>query len=261
MAEKEQKTVKVTRLNPTSTWSRIDNKIIYNTRWHEWAEMKTNGPMSRHTRRLILRSLRSINFQNVLDVGCGPGAFLMFLNTRFPGLLLAGTDISETAISLTRRKLPNATFQVGDITSATPKGRYDLVTMIDVAEHIEKDLAAFENIRSCCRGHLLVSTLEGRMRPFEVEVGHVRNYVPGELAGKLETAGFEIVSFRRWGWPFYSPLYRNLNNTVKPHNLKQNRLTRLTGVLAYGLLSLSLPFRGDLVIALARPKTRNGKVE
>ena len=255
---------KTADLHPTgasSYWAEPDNKVIYDARWDGWAEMKDTGPMSRHTRRLILKTLRAVSFRSVLDVGCGPGAFLMFLADKFQGLNLAGTDISETAVNLARKKLPAASFLVGDVTAAPPEGRYDLVTMIDVAEHIPNDLAAFQNIRACCQGHLLVSTLEGRMRPFEVEVGHVRNYAPGELQKKLEAADFEIVSFRRWGWPFYSPLYRNLNNTVKPHNLKQSRFTRVAGALAYGLLGLSLPFRGDLVIALARPLNGAGKGE
>jgi SAM-dependent methyltransferase len=232
----------------------VDNRRVYNERWEDWERMKHTGPMSRHTRRLVAKSLRPITFKSVLDVGCGPGVFLRFLADRFPGLELSGTDVSEMAVSLARKQLPSADLRVNDITKEPPPGEFDLVAMIDVAEHIEDDLAAFRNVRQCCRGYFLISTLEGRMRPFEAEVGHVRNYAPGELTRKLETAGFSVVSLRRWGWPFYSPLYRNLNNVVKPHNLAPGNFSKLAGILTYWALMLSLPFKGDLAVLLARPR-------
>ena len=59
-------------------------------------------------------------------------------------------------------------------------------------------------------GHVVVVTLQGRMRRFEADIGHVRNYAPGELAEKMRGAGLEIDRSIAWGFPFYSPLYRDL---------------------------------------------------
>ena len=37
----------------------------------------------------------------------------------------------------------------------------------------------------------------------------MRNYARGELVRKLEETGFVVVSVIEWGFPFYSPLYRD----------------------------------------------------
>ena len=237
---------------PAAAGPSVDNEALYNDRWNGWEEMKHTGPMSRHTRRLVLKALRPLRFDSVLDIGCGPGFLLEAIALRHPQAALAGMDISGTAVSLARKRLPRAGFQIGDITLRPPEGAYDLVTMVDVAEHIPDDLGAFRHARTCCAGYFLVCTLEGRMRAFESEVGHVRNYAPGELVKKMEESGFAPAFFHRWGWPFYSPLYRNLNNTVKPHNLRPSRFTHLAGALAHAVLGLSLPLCGDLVIAVGR---------
>lgn len=209
--------------------------------------------MSRHTRRLIFRACSNLPFSSLLDVGCGPGLFLQEAKSRYPSLRIAGIDVSSTAIERARVRLPDADLCEMDITVQTPSRRYDLITMIDVAEHLENDLAAFRNLEPICSGYLLICTLEGKMRAFEKEIGHVRNYRPGELKSKLEESGFKLERFTRWGWPFYSPLYRNLSTEIDAHH-KSITLTRLAlAHVAYLILLLNLPGRGDLIIALARP--------
>ncbi len=52
------------------------------------------------------------------------------------------------------------------------------------------------------------------MRDFERQVGHVRNYKLGELEDKIEAAGLKVERVVAWGWPFYSPLYRDLLDQV-----------------------------------------------
>ena len=48
----------------------------------------------------------------------------------------------------------------------------DLVVCSEVLEHIPDDLAALRNIAQMTSKYLVVSTVQGRMRPFEVgEVG------------------------------------------------------------------------------------------
>ena len=66
------------------------------------------------------------------------------------------------------------------------------------------------------RRYLFVSTIQGRMRPSEVAIGHVRNYSAIELRAKLERAGLEVLGLSGWGFPFYSPLYRSLVSSGSP---------------------------------------------
>ncbi len=180
--------------------------------------------------------------------------FLDILSHAFPGVRLFGTDISSSAISLAKRRLPGAGFFEIDVSKSAPGGTWDLVTMIDVAEHIEDDVSAFRNIRAVCGNSLLVVTLEGVMRSFEPQIGHVRNYQPGELSAKLDRAGFTVVRYIHWGWPVYSPLYRNMSAGIDAHHHRVSGLSRLAARLAYLLLFCCWPGWGDLVIAVAVPK-------
>lgn len=53
-------------------------------------------------------------FSPVLDLGCGEGKLLNFLNQR--GIFhLVGVDISDVAISLAKKEYPGINFLVGDI--------------------------------------------------------------------------------------------------------------------------------------------------
>ncbi len=232
----------------------IDNQLIYDTHWHSWEEMKRWGPMSRHARRLVRKFCRRLRFSSVLDIGCGPGFFLEEVRSMDPSARLAGVDISATAISLARKRLPDAELLEMDIVLEVPDHCYDLVTMIDVVEHIDDDLSALRNLKRVCRGHLVICTLEGRMRAFESEVGHVRNYRPGELESKLNESGFALEDLLRWGWPTYSPIYRNLSQGIAAHQKRITATRWLLAHAAYWLLLCNWPGRGDLVIALARPE-------
>jgi len=231
----------------------LDNKAIYNENWKQWEAMKRYGPMSRHTQRLVKNICSKLSFSSVLDVGCGPGVFLDILKKRFPHISVSGTDISSTAIELARQKFPDASFFETDISKETIKGSWDLVTMIDVAEHIEHDENAFVNIHSFCKSYLLIATLEGRMRAFEPEVGHVRNYKKGELQEKLVRSGYAIVQSINWGWPMYSPLYRNLSQAIDAHHKPISFMRRLMTHVVYALLSCNIPQKGDLILVLAKP--------
>jgi len=231
----------------------VDNKTIYEAHWHEWEAMKRHGPMSRHARRLVMRECCRFTFSSLLDVGCGPGVFLYDIHTRFPSILCTGIDVSESAVSIAAKRYPKVRFDVLDITEEIPTHSVDIVTMIDVAEHLERDTDAFRNIRRICNRACIILTLEGRMREAEKDIGHVRNYGKKELTGKLCRAGFRIDRFVRWGWPFYSPLYRNISSKVKSHEKPLTLLNRCIGEIFYGVLFWNLPGHGDLVVAVATP--------
>lgn len=228
----------------------------YDSGWKAWDDMKRYGPMSRHTRRLIAKMIEDLEFSSVLDVGCGQGSPLEEIAERRPGLELAGVDISTQAVELARQRLPEATFSVLDLTQGALNRRFDLIICSDVLEHIEDDQTALRNIRKMANRWFLVTTLQGRMRNFEQHVGHVRNYHRGELRTKLEEAGFAVHRQWDWGFPFYSPLYRDVlehtppNATTGHFGLKR----RIVSTLLYWLFSANASRFGDYVICLAKAR-------
>lgn len=229
----------------------------YDTGWDEqWDDMKKYGPMSRHVRRLILKLVRPLEFRSVLDVGCGQGSLLRELLTAFPGIEPHGVDLSASAVALAQSKVPEGRFRTLDLVREALPETYDLLICSEVLEHIEDDLAAMRNLRRMCGGHLLVTTVQGRMRSFEPEaVGHVRNYGRTELVDKLRQAGFEIVRRVDWGFPFYSPLYRNILEAIGSRGTTGafGPGRRLLSTMLYYMFHLNLPVWGDEIFVLARP--------
>lgn len=83
-----------------------------------------------------LDKLKSIQFCSLLDVGCGDGRFLYEAKKVFPGTNLLGIDFSQRAISLAKAINPDIEFIYGDVRKISLNDEYDVVTLIEVLEHI-----------------------------------------------------------------------------------------------------------------------------
>jgi SAM-dependent methyltransferase len=87
---------------------------------------------------------------------------------------------------------------------------FDLVTCLDVVEHLDDDIAAFEEMRRVLRpgGHLLVTV---PANPFlwgdqdEVNL-HKRRYVGGELRDRLIDSGFNVVRLSHMNALLFPPI-------------------------------------------------------
>jgi len=124
-----------------------------------------------------------------------------------------------------------------------------------VVEHIGDDAAAIGNMAAMTApgGRLIISTLQGRMRNFERQVGHVRNYAPGDLEDKMRAADLTIERVVAWGWPFYSPLYRTLLDVMDNKGTmgRFGPLRKLICHLLYGLFMLNRSTKGDYIFVRA----------
>ncbi|MEQ8734084.1 MAG: class I SAM-dependent methyltransferase [Rhodospirillaceae bacterium] len=177
-----------------------------------WDDTRLYGPMARHSRRIFKSLARDLSPSKILDVGCGEGSLLKTLMTQHPTAEGFGVEVSDHAAALARKVVPSGTFKVCDVSQEALPETFDLVVSADVVEHIADDVSAIENMAAMTApgGRLIISTLQGRMRDFERQVGHVRNYKLGELEDKIQAAGLSVERVVAWGWPFYSPLYRDL---------------------------------------------------
>jgi len=227
----------------------------YNRGWEtKWDDMKRYGPFSRHIRRILKDMIRPLKIESVLDVGCGQGSLLEELRTEFPYLKPCGVDFSKSAVELARQRIPDGRFWVSDITQGPLDETYDLVVCSEVLEHIPDDIRAIQNLRQMTDKYLLISSPQGRMRRFETEVGHVRNYAPGELVQKLEHNGFVVEHVLEWGFPFYSPLYRDVLELTgsKGTTGEFGPMRKLISRLLYYVFMLNSSKRGDELFVLAK---------
>lgn len=231
--------------------------VDYNAVWTGvWDDMRRYGPMARHSRRLMLRMTGDLAPRSILDIGGGEGSLLEALSSAHPHAKITGTDLAATAVELARTHMPTAQFAVLDIAKARLPETFDLIVCADVVEHIEDDQSALNNMAAMTApgGHVVVATLQGRMRDFEKNVGHVRNYVPGELEEKMRRAGLEIDRTIAWGFPFYSPLYRDFLEIVDSRGTTGTfgPVRRFICHGLYALFLLNSHRRGDYLFVRAR---------
>lgn len=195
----------------------VDNRAIYDENWSLWLDMKRLGPASRWLRSLIRDQVRAIrergNIASILDVGCGEGTITWDLAKYFPDAQTIGIDFSSAGIDCARASytLPRLRY-LHDVTSQALDDRYDLVTAFEVLEHVEDWQDLLGRMAAAARQFVLVSFPLGRMRPFEVHVGHLRNFRRGEVEEFMGSKGFQPARVFQAGFPFYSPLYREACN-------------------------------------------------
>jgi SAM-dependent methyltransferase len=74
---------------------------------------------------------------DLLDIGCGRGAFLERVGFRHPNWNLHGTDLNANGLEATRVRVPNAnlTLSSADLRSH-PHGSLGVITAWDVVEHV-----------------------------------------------------------------------------------------------------------------------------
>jgi len=193
------------------------NREIYDAGWMAWRDMKLYGPASVWLRGLIasaLESLDSPRVASILDVGCGEGTTTDMLARKFPRASVTGIDFSETGIAMARETYGSArvTFLADTASARLEEARFDLVTSFEVLEHVDDWQSLLRRICGASRYAVALSFPTGRMRPYEVHVGHVRNFRKGEVEAFMRAAGFAVARRFYAGFPFFSPIYRDLCN-------------------------------------------------
>lgn len=232
-----------------------DYDALYKLGWCSGAEW---GPTKRHQRRLMQVITRQLNPASIVEVGCGDGMNLVYFKTIYPQARLAGYDISPEAIRLLRERIGEGQFRDTDLGVVQDFAfSYDLVLSLDCLEHVSNDQVMIQNLFKLTSpgGHCLAMTLQGRMRGFEKSIGHVRNYARGELEKKMQVAGFQMVRRLEWGFPFFSPLYRNFLDTGSMNQKTFGPISPMKRLMAqclYALFFLNRTTRGDYIFLLAQ---------
>lgn len=89
----------------------------------------------------VLKQVQQLNPTSVADVGTGDGRLVRELSKMLPEARIAGVDYSERAIQLARALNPTLNFQCLDITREPLGETFDVLTLIEVFEHIPPDIA------------------------------------------------------------------------------------------------------------------------
>ena len=100
--------------------------------------------------------------QNILDIGCGVGYTLEEINGKFPSLHIEGSDINAGIVDFARKNIKNIIFKVETAYDLKRNDNsFDLVTLLEVLEHLENPDLAIKEAKRVCREYCIFSV------PFE----------------------------------------------------------------------------------------------
>lgn len=227
----------------------------YDEMWkYVYGSIEEIGPTHLHIRRLCRRLLMSLDFESVLDVGCGPGHNIPLLCEGRSVKRLAGVDISKEILDVAMQRYKNWSFHYLDIEKGHLDDQYDLVFCSLVLEHLIDDAAALRNLHAMTGKYLLLVTIQGNYERYarnEKLLGHLRNYRQGELVTRIKQENFRIIEKIEWGFPFYSPIGRLLCNLSPKRSIgKSSFVIRFIANVLYLLCFLNSSRKGDIIIVL-----------
>lgn len=144
----------------------------------------------------------------VLDLGCGEGRFLSFLQAM--GFeKITGVDRSPLQVDRSRRRCPGAELLLGDASNVLRErpSTFGVILAIDVFEHLNRNelMELLElSLASLKPGGILISQVPNGASPFcsQIRYGdltHELAFTPESLGHVLRVAGFEAIEFRECG--------------------------------------------------------------
>ena len=190
---------------------------------------------------------------NILDVGCGTGANLEMLS-QFGAA--EGVDVSGEALSFCQQRGLTNVKQGAAEALPYAADSFDLVTGLDVVEHLDDDLAGLKEMRRVLRrGGRTLLFVPAFMFLWGVQddvSNHRRRYTLKGLKRVVRNAGFEVERATYVNLSFFAPI------RLRPES--ENNLTigflngglgKVLGAESFPLRYLNFPF-GVSIICVAR---------
>jgi len=158
-------------------------------------------------RNLVLKLLKSLKFSfpAILDVGAGTGGNL----SAFSALGEAfGIDSSERAVRYCRERGIENIIQSPVEKIPFEKERFDVVTCLDVLEHVENPVDALSEIKRVLnsKGRIIITVpaFEMLWSQHDEALGHLRRYSKDSLFCNIEDAGLKV---ERSGYFFFTSFF------------------------------------------------------
>ena len=215
----------------------------------------------------------------VLEIGCGTGHVLRALVKSFPRGTVFGMDPYAEGL-LYGHQRSSALLVQGDIRALPFSGRFELIGLFDVLEHIPDDEQVLRDLYSLLApGGALVLTVPAHpclWSYFDEAAHHQRRYRFSELVEKLTKAGYRIEYITPFMASIFLPVWlsrkamsfvrrfrgRRLEQAEKLASQEFKIVPLVNEFLAFCLLQetsciarrIRLPF-GTSLLAIARPLT------
>ena len=180
------------------------------TELHEEAA-SDDHPIDRASRQHALGQIQrhsKIEHPVILEVGCSSGFMLRFLREHFPDELVIGADYVSTPLRKIAASDPGLPLLQFDLASCPlPDNSLDVVVLLNVLEHIEKDTDAVRHVWRILKpgGVAIIEVPAGPQLYdiFDKQLLHCRRYAMRGLCALLTGAGFEIAARSHLGFFVY----------------------------------------------------------
>ena len=226
----------------------------------------------RHLITSLLEGFYTRNRQlKILDIGCGTGAMLDELK---PFGTVVGADFSPEALQFCVTRGAPADLARADVRRLPfADASFDVVTAMDIIEHIDDDKAASSEIFRVLKpgGRLLVTVpaFPSLWSEHDEALHHFRRYTQPRLKDLFQRVGFHVSKISYTVTTLFPPIwvYRQLSNLLpkkREGSEKKANLVNFAGPVNAALLSLSrwetglvqtrnLPFGVSVVCVAEKP--------
>lgn len=201
---------------------------------------------------------------SILDIGCGSGLMLNALEKLGS---TTGMDMSDEAIMFSK-EIFKGPIEQGYLPNNIPfeSNQFNLITALDIIEHIEDDIASLKSIRTMLkqngRAIITVPAYMFLWSHFDELNEHKRRYTLSELKFKLHQSGFTIEKITYYNTFLFPLAYavRKLNNLLgrngvsdidMPGNVVNFLLQKIFSFEKFLLRFLNLPF-GVSILAVVK---------
>jgi SAM-dependent methyltransferase len=217
--------------------------------------------------RLLDESLGRLDSAQILDVGCGTGATMGFLE-RYGQV--TGIDVSLKAVRYCQTQ-DRSRLCLADGAALPFEGEsFDVVTALDLLEHLPQEGRGLREMwRVLKKGGRVVLFVPAFMflwSDFDRFSGHYRRYTRDELRQRVEEAGFEVVRISYFNTLLFPVVWgvRAVGNRLHgrrpvrsdldlPRGVLNGLLTRIFSLEAGLIHRASLPF-GVSLFCVARKR-------
>lgn len=159
----------------------------------------------------FLLKKNNIEYNDVVEVGCGSGKILEKLSEIYPGEInFSGYDISPQAIEITKKiVLPRIKFYQADFLQ-TDRKKSDLLLLIDVLEHVENFYGFLTSLKSKSEKFLFHIPLDLSCRTIlkpnvllqqRESVGHIHYFTRNMVLWMLNDTGYTVID-----WMYTKPV-------------------------------------------------------